>query len=219
MKKGLIAFVLILFTMFFAFGSGSAQAGFIMDFDVNYVPGGPGTISFNGTTLSGTLIPVDNLVTSSGGTYPTLAGAHLDFSAPAAYSGGVWNITSPGSVTLTGGIGAPINIANGTQLITNGILTSATVIPTGSAFKFLISEFTDDKDPALAGFFGQPATGWNGIVNISFMATPDSQHKFTSSTILSGNVVNTVPVPASLLLLGSGLVGLVGLGRKKFLKG
>jgi hypothetical protein len=39
-----------------------------------------------------------------------------------------------------------------------------------------------------------------------------------TNSVVDNSTASAVPEPASILLLGSGLVGLVGIGRKKFFK-
>ena len=56
-------------------------------------------------------------------------------------------------------------------------------------------------------------------MNISFdtIGAPAIGNAFTSDKLRSGDVINSpvVPVPAAVWLFGSGLLGLVGIARRK----
>jgi len=60
----------------------------------------------------------------------------------------------------------------------------------------------------LTTFYGFPVGPYNGTFNLSFTPQVPVGHTFTSRHVLNGDVTNTIPEPASLLLLGSGLIGL-----------
>jgi hypothetical protein len=65
-------------------------------------------------------------------------------------------------------------------------------------------------------FYGLPNVDYVGGLNISFMTTANMGVAFTSDQVLSGDVVNQpVPIPPALWLFGSGLLGLVGIARRK----
>ena len=58
-------------------------------------------------------------------------------------------------------------------------------------------------------------TSATAYINLEDM--PNASGDYSDMTVSAGNVAHT-PEPATMLLLGSGLVGLVSLGRKKFLR-
>lgn len=128
-----------------------------------------------------------------------------------------WSFGSGGSITIDG------NNANFSGNLMTGAFQDAIVVKIGSAgsvaFNITGSNFTDTKNADLLTYFGIP-TGLDfyGNFNIGFtvLSEPAPPGAFSSTSVFSGDVLNfAVPVPASLLLLGSGLLGLVVLGFRR----
>ena len=202
-----------------------ANAIGILDFGIESPTAGSIAYLVNGGPLVGTNIEVDNV----GG----IGTAFHDGGVPLVITGGLLNFTTgnltdttvdrwnfgggtSSSIVLTGGIPA-LGIADGTILF-QGSFGAATVITFGETFGIAGSSFTDSKNLTLADYFGFDLTlpGWAGNFNISFNADGLPPLTFSSDTVLSGDIPNTpVPEPASLLLLGSGLIAIVGFSRSR----
>lgn len=211
---------------------GSAMAAVILDFNV--ISPAAGTVSFSGgdAPLIGTGISVNNVVglNTPANSMKTLvlSSGVLEFTTGSHIGDWQWGGGMSSTITLTGGI-ADLGLSDDTVLL-SGYFDFAQVVPlTPSIFKVAVTGFFDTKDPTLVGFYGLPAFQgdgktpfpYYGNLNLSFVlqdgtGAPDA---FSSIMVLSGDIANTpVPVPPTLLLFGSGLAGLVGLGRRKFFK-
>ena len=70
--------------------------------------------------------------------------------------------------------------------------------------------------------FSPIAMGVSTITTSDYSASPDFTYfdgvSFDSEVTFCGGTVNVVPIPGAILLLGSGLLGLIGIGRKRMRK-
>jgi len=202
-------------------GAISAQAEVI-----DFAGGTGGTVSYATTggdltgsgipisSVEGSFVPLNNLVTLNS------PDAVLSFTTGAltGTTASTWSFGAggAGSITIKGdlynGPDIPANlVATGTLL--SGAINSAlaSAIP-GTGFKLIVSPFKDAKNEALLDFYGAigPFVGLMAItVNDSSVLPPGT---FTGTPVSTD--VSNVPLPSSMLLLSSGLVGLLALGQR-----
>jgi len=217
-----------LFAATLIYGAGAAHAAL----SINYaVTGGPASsivydpsvdAFLHGNYLTVTGVTGTDTQQNAGATLAITNGA-LNFQTGAltGKSGNMWSFGAGGTITLTGGISAPLDLQANTTLL-QGSFTSASVtaLPLGSyQFDIVGATFGDSDNPQIYQYFGIPANyACNNAMNLSFIGTAISGGGFTSTNNFGGVLVDSpvpTPVPAAAWLLGSGLLGLVGIRRRE----
>ncbi|MGD0921449.1 MAG: PEP-CTERM sorting domain-containing protein [Terriglobia bacterium] len=110
------------------------------------------------------------------------------------------------------------SVSNAPPWLLFGRFGDATVTTFGPTFKIAGASFWDYKCWELLEYYGLGDYVWQplaGNFNISFTAANHPPAGFASTHVLSGDVVNTVPEPGTLALLGTGLLSIAGLIRRK----
>ena len=167
------------------FGTGLAGPGGIID-DVNN----------DGSYITGDGIKIGSLSTvntGNDGTFVTEAVLNFD--------------TNEGTIEVIGGI-AILGIADGTTLL-SGTFSDWTYLGSGNFFGSGI----DTKDPLLLGALGVALNTQFDFFGFSLGFAAENG----VLTAISTDIKNTevVPVPAAVWLFGSGLIGLVGVARRR----
>jgi len=172
-----------------------ANAAVVIDFSTGLLGPG-GTISSSGGNVTGTDILIGGLLVQGApvndGTYQVDALLNFD--------------TAADTITIVGSI-ADFGISSGTTLL-SGSFSGWTYGSCGLQCEFLSGEGPDTKSSLLLDAIGlNPSTPFEFFGFTIEAANGD---------VVSTDIVNTaVPVPAAVWLFGSGLLGLVGIARRK----
>lgn len=121
-----------------------------------------------------------------------------------------WQVTAANTITLSLEIGnradSPGLTAYGVELLAGNtvLASSGSIIPSEGAFSSLVLNYT--------ALEGDANIGSNLGIRI-FSEGP--QLNFDNVKLTNDRIPNPVPEPTTLLLLGAGLIGLAGFGRKR----
>ncbi len=186
-----------------------------------------GTWSFSGVVGSTLTATYNSVTVNKGGPSTNLPGAVYTFTTGA----NTGSTTVAGVTTYTFAGGGSVTVSNNSDANPNncaftaggpsggncflGTFTNSQFVTNGSPNSAFAGAFvTGTVDPYILSLLGiaNPSTAVQGAISATFFGNTPSNGQNAGSSDL---IVTQVPEPGSLMLFGSGLVGLAGIVRRK----
>ncbi|HEV2423598.1 MAG TPA: PEP-CTERM sorting domain-containing protein [Terriglobia bacterium] len=179
-----------------------------------------GSWSFSGSgpvTITALRLEVEDETTLQ---FAPINGLSTEALTSGAFLGGLGTASNPwtfgpsaaGSFTIVGCVPpGPVGCTNVTLF--SGQMGDSSLFNGAGGVLYDSANITGTIDPALLAYFGSSGSSFQGVLDFTL-----SGHAPGSGATGSGDLLLSpaVPEPASMLLLGSGMLGLAGLFRRKF---
>ena len=209
------AFSFIAYLAVAAFSTNASAAPVVIDFATGSF-GSVGTIEDGGATITGTGITIGLLdVVGSTADSQYNADAELNFTATGGATVNGITTGTTGTIEIVGFISGLVGSSTNPVTLLSGTFNSWSFQNNGIASVFSGSGL-DDKDPDLLKALGVPLDTQFEFFGFTLGYDLTSDGVLIADSI-STDIINTsvVPVPAAVWLFGSGLIGLVGVARRR----
>jgi hypothetical protein len=199
--------------------TGVALADYQLDFTIPSFAAGSISYAGGSAPLVGSGIAVSSVASANAPLNSSVllncTGCVLSFTTGNLISAtpGLYAFGSGGTFTLHGSIAGIVSDAD----LLSGAFSATSVVLQAGILDVAAGFFSTDVNQALTDYFGLPTTPpqYSGAMGVVFAALPTKSGSFSSIGILSGNVVASVPEPATIVFLGTVLLGCAAIARRR----